>query len=102
MKIVTVLFLMFPAELSIKLLFIPVENLKERQSFVESLSHFDLLLWIFKSLRGDPKSRIDLDDWKVMIQKMKNDKITEDKFTLENLEDLESPARASLALHLRV
>ena len=84
---VTVLFMLFPAELAIKLLFLPIENLKERQSFVESLSHFDLLLWIFKSLSGDPKSRIDLDDWKAMIEKLKNNKITENKFTVENLEE---------------
>ena len=84
---ITFLFLMFPADLAIKLLFLPLENLKQRKSFVESLSNFDLLLWIFKSLCGDPKSRIDLDDWEVMIEKMKNMKISEEKFTLENLEE---------------
>ena len=84
---VTVMFLMFPAELAIKLLFLPIENLKEWNSFFRSLAHFDLLFWIFKSLRGDPKSRIELDDWEVMIEKMKNIEITEDKFTIKFLEE---------------
>ena len=43
---VTVLFLMFPAELVIKLLFLPIENWEQS----ESLSRFPLLLWIKNSV----------------------------------------------------
>ena len=43
---VTVLFLMFPAELVIKLLFIPLENWTKS----ETLSRFPLLLWIINSV----------------------------------------------------
>ena len=96
---VTILFLMCPPELAINLLFLPIENLKERQSFIKSLSHFDLLLWIFTSLRGDPNSRIDFDDWKVMFEKFKKKEIKEDKFSVKSLEekgvDLKSLNKAS-------
>ena len=43
---VTVLFLMFPAELVIKLLFLPIENWE----MSESLSEFPMLLWIINSV----------------------------------------------------
>ena len=43
---VTVLFLMLPAELVIKLLFLPLENWKKS----ETLSRFPLLLWIINSV----------------------------------------------------
>ena len=60
---VMVLFLMFPAELAIKLLFIPVSG--NLEIFLQSLSRFPLLHWIFKSLRTDPEERPDFDSWKL-------------------------------------
>ena len=67
---IMVLFLMFPAELAIKLLFLPIEE--NWEEFNESLSEFPLLLWIFESLLPDPLERVDFDSWKVIIQEMKN------------------------------
>ena len=66
---VTILFLMFPAELAIKLLFLPIEENLEK--LTDSLSEFPLLLWIITSILPDPEKRIDFDNWKVLIQKMK-------------------------------
>ena len=65
-----VLFLIFPAELAIKLLFIPIEE--KFEEFNESLSGFPLLLWIINSLVSDPEDRADFESWKVIIQEMKN------------------------------
>ena len=67
---VMVLFLMFPAELAIKLLFFPIEE--NCEELIESLSRFPLLLWIINSLVSDPEDRADFDSWKVIIQEMKN------------------------------
>ena len=67
---IMILFLMFPAELAIKLLFLPVDG--KWEEFNESLSEFPLLLCIFKSLLPDPIERVDFDSWKVIIQGMKN------------------------------
>ena len=67
---VMVLFLMFSAELAIKLLFLPIE--KNRAEFDESLSGFSLLLQIFKSFLPNPRERVDFDTWKVIIREMKN------------------------------
>ena len=67
---ITVLLTMFSAELAIKLLFFPIaENL---EIFVSSLSRFPLLCCILKSLRSDPKTRIDFDSWSIIIAQMKN------------------------------
>ena len=62
---VTILFLMFPAELAIKLLFLPM---KIRQ---EILFKFPLLLWIFKNLSFEPVKRNGLDSWRELIEIMK-------------------------------
>ena len=43
---ITILFLMFPAELAIKLLFIPIANLDQSKT----LSRFPLLFWIKNSV----------------------------------------------------
>ena len=65
---ITVLLLMLPYDLAIKLLFIPIgENLAILN---ESLSCFPLLPHIFQSLRSDPKKRIDFDSWKNALQKL--------------------------------
>ena len=67
---VTVLFLMFPADLAIKILFLPIaENLV---CLKLSLSRFPLLLWIITSILTDPEKRIDFDSWKVLFQKLKS------------------------------
>ena len=67
---VMVLFLMFPAELAIKLLFLPIEE--NWEELTENLSEFPLLLWIINSLVSDPEDRADFDSWKFIIQEMKN------------------------------
>ena len=66
---VTVLFLIFPAELVIKLLFLPITENWEK--FQYSLSDFPLLLWILSSLYSNPEARADFDSWKVIIQEIK-------------------------------
>ena len=66
---VMVLFLMFPAELAIKLLFLPIEE--NWEELTENLSRFPLLLSIIKSLVPDPDDRPDFESWKDMISKMK-------------------------------
>ena len=62
---IMVLFLMFPTELAIKLLFFPIFG--NLELFSKSLSRFRLLNWIFKSLRTDPEARPDFDSWKIII-----------------------------------
>ena len=64
---VMVLFLMFPAELAIKLLFFPVSG--NLQNFNQSLSRFSLLHWIFRSLRTHPEARPNFDSWRVVEMK---------------------------------
>ena len=71
---VTVLFLMFPAELVIELLFLPMTENWEK--FQDSLSDFPLLLWIINSLCSIPEERADFDSWKTILQEIKTfDKI---------------------------
>ena len=66
---VMILFLTFPADLAIKLLFIPIEEkLKE---FNESSTEFPLLHLIIKSLVPDPEDRADFEPWIFIIQEMK-------------------------------
>ena len=67
---VMVLFLMFSAELAIKLLFFPIKD--QWEDLNDSLSEFPLILWIINSLFHDPEDRADLESWKVIIQEMKN------------------------------
>ena len=71
---VTVLFLMFPADLVTKLLFLPMtENWEKCQ---DSLSDFPLLLWILNTLCSNPEERADFESWKIIIQEIKTfDKI---------------------------
>ena len=65
---VTVLLLMLPFDLAIKLLFIPIgENL---EILNECLSRFQLIPYIFQSLRSDPKKRIDFDSWKNVLKNL--------------------------------
>ena len=69
---IMVLFLMFPAELAIKLLFFPITGNLDIWEFRQSLSRFPLIHWIFKSLRSDPERRVDFDSWKNIIENLKN------------------------------
>ena len=63
---ITVLLLMLPFDLAIKLLFIPIgENL---EILNECLSRFQLIPYIFQSLRSDPKKRIDFNSWRNFLQ----------------------------------
>ena len=67
---VTVLFLMFPVDLIVNLLFLPVsENL---ENFRQSIPHFPLLESIFKSLRWDPEKRLTLQSWTTILENMQN------------------------------
>ena len=61
---VMVLFLMFPAELAIKLLFFPIFG--NLELFSQSLSRFPLLNWICKTSKTDPDARPDFDSWKIV------------------------------------
>ena len=67
---ITLLFLMFPAELAIQLLYLPIA--KNWEKFNESLSEFSLLLCIFDTLLSDPEERVDFDSWKVVLRNTKN------------------------------
>ena len=65
---ITVLLLMLPFDLAIKLLFIPmVVNL---EILNETFSQFSLLRCIFQSLGSDPKKRIGFDSWKNALKKL--------------------------------
>ena len=78
---VTVLFLSFPAELAIKLLFFPIsENL---EIFIENLSCAPLLRWIFKSLQSDPEKRINFENWKSLFRLRMNYKTEIDSSHLD-------------------
>ena len=85
---VTVLFLIFKADLALKILFLPIaENLV---CLKLSLSRFPLLLWIITSILTDPEKRLDFESWKVLFQKMKGVKNNwfENKMTTESLEQI--------------
>ena len=81
---VTVLFLMFSAELAIKLLFFPVSG--DLQIFIQSLSRFPLLHWIFKTLRADPEARPNFDSWRVVEMKDFDENWLNEKIDSEVLE----------------
>ena len=66
---ITVLFLMYPAELAIKLLFLPIEENWKQMN--ENLSEFPLMLLIINSLFCDLETRADFDPWVILIKKMK-------------------------------
>ena len=66
---VTVLFLMFPVDLALKLLFIPIgENSHE---LVEILFRFPLLFWIYICLSSNPEARPDLENLNDLIEEIK-------------------------------
>ena len=70
---VMVLFLMFPAELAIKLLFFPMSGNILRLRL--DVFRFPLIEWIFKILRSDPEKRVGFDNyqlWKNVVKNLKN------------------------------
>ena len=66
---VTVLFLMFPVDFAMQLLFLPISE--DVEIFRRSLCRFQLLDHIFKSLRCDPGKRVALRSWSSVLEKMK-------------------------------
>ena len=51
----TVLFLLLPVDLALKLLFLPIEE--NWHVFNESLTRFPLLFWIYLNSSSDPEAR---------------------------------------------
>ena len=83
---VTILFLIFPVDLAMKLLFFPISD--DLELLLGSLCRFPLLEMIFKSLSSDPQKRVELESWSIILEKMKNfeEKMLIGKITHENLE----------------
>ena len=83
---VTVLFLMFPVDLVLKLLFLPISE--DLEIFVQTLHRFPLLEIIFKSLRWDPEKRVTFENWSPVLRQMENfdEKILIEEISWENLE----------------
>ena len=61
----TVLFLLLPVDLALKLLFIPIQE--NWDGFNENLSRFPLLSWAYINSSSDPEVRPDLESLKEMI-----------------------------------
>ena len=83
---VTVLFLMFPVDLAMQLLFLPIS--KDLEIFLRSLFRFPLLDMIFKSLRYDPAKRVALQSWSSVLENMKkfDENMLVEKISSEDLE----------------
>jgi len=67
---VTVLFLMFPVDLVVNLLYLPI--FKDLEIFRQSLPRFPLLESIFEGLRWDPEKRLTLQSWTSILTTMQN------------------------------
>ena len=65
----TVLFLLLPVDLALKLLFLPIEE--NWDVFNENLSRFPLLFWVYINLSSDPEARSDLPSLKGLIKEMR-------------------------------
>ena len=83
---VTVLFLMFPVDFALKLLFIPIA--KNSDVLVEILSRFPLLFWIYVCLSSNPEARPDLENLNDLIEEIRkfDEKWLKGKITAEILE----------------
>ena len=83
---ITVLFLMFPVDLAVKLLFLPIAQ--DLEVFRQNLHRFPLLEMIFKSLRSDPEKRVTLQSWSTVLEHMKifEKNMLISKISSENLE----------------
>ena len=86
---VTILFLMFPVDFALKLLFIPIaENSDE---LIEILSRFPLLFWIYVCLSSNPEARPDLENLNDLIEEIRkfDENWLNGKITVEILEENE-------------
>ena len=83
---VTVLCLMFPVDLALKFLFLPISV--DLEIFLRSLFRFQLMDMIFKSLRSDPGKRVALRSWSSVLEKMKDfdENMLIEKISLKTLE----------------
>ena len=87
---VSVLFLMFPVDLALKLLFFPISD--DLEIFLQSLYRFPLLELIFKSLTFSKSQEIFmLKSWSIVLEKKKSfdENMLIEKITQENLENKE-------------
>ena len=84
---VTTLFLLFPADLAIKLLFLPISEGVEK--FRQSLSELPLLSFIFDTLATDPHRRPGFEKWRKNLEEIEeiDDKWWNGKITREVLEN---------------
>ena len=65
----TVLFLLLPVELALKLLFLPIEE--NWDVFHENLSRFPLLFWVYINLSCNPEARPDFATLNEMIEEIR-------------------------------
>ena len=85
---ITVLFLLFPTEVAIKLLFLPISEGIEK--FRRSLEKLPLLGAIFETLATDPQRRLGFEEWRKTIGEIKDyePKLFTGKITRSFLENL--------------
>ena len=83
---VSVLLLMFPVDLSLKLLFFPISD--DLEILLQCLYRFPLLELVFKSLSSDPKKRVMSQNWSIVLEKMKgfDENMLIGKITQDDLE----------------
>ena len=65
----TVLFLLLPVDLALKLLFLPIEE--NWDVFNENLSRFPLLFWIYINSSSDPEARPDFASLNELIEEIR-------------------------------
>ena len=65
----TVLFLLLPVDLALKLLFIPIEE--NSDAFNENFSRFPLLFWIYINSSSDTEARPDFASLDVLIEEIR-------------------------------
>ena len=65
----TVLFLLLPVDLALKLLFLPIEE--NWDVFNEKLSRFPLLFWVYINSSSDPEARPDFASLNVLIEEIR-------------------------------
>ena len=86
---VLVLFLMFPVDLALKLLFVPISD--DLEVLLQSLCRFPLLELMFKSLSSCPQKRAMPQNWSIVLKMMKfcDENLLIGKIKQENLEKKE-------------
>ena len=65
----TVLFLLFPVDLALKLLFLPIEE--NWDVFNENLSRFRLLFWVYINSSSDPEARPNFESLNLLIDEIR-------------------------------